>query len=177
MATKSIAELTEAATLTGTEVVPIVQNSITVQTTSQAIAGLTTKTTLGLSNVNNTSDANKPISTATQTALNGKLATTGGTLTGKLTISSGGLDVTGAATISSTLKVTGNISGSATPVDTMTSGFVYIPFLNNGPSAPFTQLPIPTAIPGYAPMYLMKGSPGTALFIYDGSDWKRVLLT
>jgi len=33
------------------------------------------KTAVGLANVDNTSDANKPISTATQTALNGKLAT------------------------------------------------------------------------------------------------------
>ncbi|WP_454850499.1 hypothetical protein [Rhizobium binxianense] len=32
-----------------------------------------TRTNIGLGNVNNTSDANKPISTATQTALNGKL--------------------------------------------------------------------------------------------------------
>lgn len=35
-----------------------------------------TKTTVGLGNVDNTSDVNKPISTATQTALDAKLATT-----------------------------------------------------------------------------------------------------
>ena len=35
----------------------------------------TTKTDIGLSNVDNTSDANKPISTATQTALNLKINT------------------------------------------------------------------------------------------------------
>lgn len=35
-----------------------------------------TKTDVGLSNVNNTSDANKPVSTATQTALDGKVPTT-----------------------------------------------------------------------------------------------------
>jgi len=39
-----------------------------------------TKSDIGLGNVNNTSDANKPISTATQTALNAKLSS-GGTLT------------------------------------------------------------------------------------------------
>jgi hypothetical protein len=43
----------------------------------QSVAGRTgdvvvTKTDVGLSNVNNTSDVNKPVSTATQTALNGK---------------------------------------------------------------------------------------------------------
>lgn len=35
------------------------------------------KTDVGLSNVDNTSDANKPVSTATQTALNGKVSLTG----------------------------------------------------------------------------------------------------
>ena len=39
---------------------------------------------IGLNNVDNTSDANKPISTATQTALNGKLDLTGGSLTGSI---------------------------------------------------------------------------------------------
>jgi hypothetical protein len=45
-----------------------------------------TKAQVGLGNVNNTSDANKPISTATQTALNGKLSTTGDTITGNLNV-------------------------------------------------------------------------------------------
>ena len=43
-----------------------------------------TKSDVGLANVDNTSDLNKPISTATQTALDGKLSLTGGTLTGTL---------------------------------------------------------------------------------------------
>ena len=45
----------------------------------------TYKTMFGLTNVDNTSDVNKPISNATQTALNSKLNLTGGTLTGVLT--------------------------------------------------------------------------------------------
>lgn len=53
------------------------ENSITAGTTSQYYRGDKTfqnldKTAVGLGNVDNTSDANKPISTATQTALNGK---------------------------------------------------------------------------------------------------------
>tara|TARA_R110000868_G_scaffold111446_1_gene300974 strand:+ start:2910 stop:3401 length:492 start_codon:yes stop_codon:yes gene_type:complete len=163
MATKSISELPSAASLDGTEAVPIVQGSTTVQTTSQAIASLTTKATLGLSNVNNTSDANKPISTATQTALNAKFATSGGS-------------ITGATTMSVTLKVAGNISGSATPVDTMTSGFVHIPIVLSGTTVPVT-LPTPVLITGYAPMYLTKGSGNTFLYIHDGSSWKSVLLS
>ena len=59
-----------------------------------------TKTHVGLGNVDNTSDANKPVSTATQTALNGKLDTTHDfsiTLTG---------DVTGTGTVTNM----GNVS-------------------------------------------------------------------
>ncbi|WP_266019063.1 hypothetical protein [Brucella intermedia] len=42
------------------------------------------KAAVGLGNVDNTSDAAKPISTATQTALNGKLSLTGGNVTGPI---------------------------------------------------------------------------------------------
>ena len=44
------------------------------------------KTNIGLGNVSNTSDAAKPVSTATQEALDGKLDKSGGTLTGQLTL-------------------------------------------------------------------------------------------
>ena len=53
-----------------------------------------TKAQVGLENVDNTSDADKPLSTATQEALNTKLSTSGGTVTGNLTIE-GNLTVTG----------------------------------------------------------------------------------
>jgi len=43
-----------------------------------------TKSDVGLSNVDNTSDANKPVSTAQQTALDAKLTRAGDTMTGKL---------------------------------------------------------------------------------------------
>lgn len=46
-----------------------------------------TKDTVGLGNVDNTSDANKPVSTATQTALDDKLSLSGGTMTGGITFS------------------------------------------------------------------------------------------
>ncbi|MEJ5020608.1 hypothetical protein WH297_12815 [Ochrobactrum vermis] len=48
------------------------------------------KAAVGLGNVDNTSDANKPISTATQTALNGKFDKTGGALSGGINIASNG---------------------------------------------------------------------------------------
>ncbi len=45
-----------------------------------------TKSMVGLGNVDNTSDADKPVSTATQTALDAKLSKSGGTMTGDLTL-------------------------------------------------------------------------------------------
>jgi len=42
--------------------------------TLMGIASLATKQTVGLGNVDNTSDANKPASTAVQTALNAKIS-------------------------------------------------------------------------------------------------------
>ena len=58
--------------------------TITAGTTSQYYRGdksfqTVDKTAVGLSNVDNTSDANKPVSTATQTALDGKISTYDGT--------------------------------------------------------------------------------------------------
>lgn len=50
-----------------------------------------TKSNLGLGNVDNTSDLNKPISTAAQTALNAKVNKAGDTMTGKLTLADAGL--------------------------------------------------------------------------------------
>jgi hypothetical protein len=65
------------------------------------------KSMLGLNNVNNTSDADKPLSLAVKNALNGKLGLTGGTLTGGLTGTTGTFsnDV-----ISNTSGYTGGIS-------------------------------------------------------------------
>ena len=49
------------------------------------VSGITSSM-VGLGNVDNTSDANKPVSTATQSALDAKLNLSGGTLTGKITL-------------------------------------------------------------------------------------------
>lgn len=55
-----------------------------------------TKAQVGLGNVDNTSDANKPISTATQTALNQKLSLSGGAMTGDIRFgSTGGIELKG----------------------------------------------------------------------------------
>lgn len=79
--------------------VTIGSTSVSLGGTATTLTGLTltsptinsptgiTKSDVGLSNVDNTSDANKPISTATQTALDNKLSLAGGTMTGNLTLS------------------------------------------------------------------------------------------
>jgi len=73
----SISGLPVDTNISGFELVPIVDLTATPKNrnaTIQTILALVTKTSLGLGNVNNTSDLNKPISTATAAALNGKAA-------------------------------------------------------------------------------------------------------
>ena len=74
MADITITGLPNASTLTGTERVPMDQAGATVDASAQAIANLATAASVGLGNVNNTSDLSKPISTATQAALDLKAA-------------------------------------------------------------------------------------------------------
>jgi len=65
MADITITGLPNASTLTGTERVPMDQAGATVDASAQTIANLATAASVGLGNSNNTSDLNKPISTAT----------------------------------------------------------------------------------------------------------------
>ena len=55
-------------------------------TTGKIAEGAVTKTMVGLSDVDNTSDANKPVSSATQTALDAKASLAGATFTGSVEI-------------------------------------------------------------------------------------------
>lgn len=119
MADKKISALDAIVTLANDDVLPIVDTSaattkkvsitqIKAQSPVQSVSGKTGAVTLdksdvGLSNVDNTSDVNKPISSATQTALDAKQATLvsgtniktiNGTSvlgSGDITISSGGV--------------------------------------------------------------------------------------
>jgi hypothetical protein len=115
MADKKITELVQIDTISSGDVFPIVDISdnitkkiditqIKAQSPVQSVnsnigAVVLTKTDIGLSNVDNTSDANKPVSTATQTALDGKVdenaAITGATKT-KITYDAKGLVTAGA---------------------------------------------------------------------------------
>lgn len=95
MADKKITDLVQIDTISSGDVFPIVDVSdnitkkiditqIKAQSPVQSVNSnigvvVLTKTDIGLSNVDNTSDANKPVSTATQTALNLKVPYTGAT--------------------------------------------------------------------------------------------------
>ena len=76
------------------------QGGATVDAAASAIAALATAATVGLGNVNNTSDASKPISTAAQAALDGKAAT----------------GAIGSSGLTMTAGVLGRESGSGAPV-------------------------------------------------------------
>lgn len=97
MADKKISELTTITTVdNAADLFPIVDTSAT---ETKKITPSALKTALALNNVDNTSDANKPISSATQTALDGKVdenaAITGATKT-KITYDAKGLVTSGA---------------------------------------------------------------------------------
>jgi hypothetical protein len=103
------------------------QSGTTVDAAASAIAALATAATVGLGNVNNTSDLNKPVSTATQTALDGKAAagaigSSGLTMTaGVLGRESGTgapvvLTLSGLSIVNGVLTVTASGSGTVTSV-------------------------------------------------------------
>lgn len=97
MANQKISELTAISTIdNAADVLPIVDTSAT---TTKKVTPTQLKTSLALNNVDNTSDANKPISSATQTALDAKV-TGNATITGatktKITYDSKGLVTAGA---------------------------------------------------------------------------------
>lgn len=62
------------------------QGELNTHTADVANPHVVTKAQVGLSAADNTSDVNKPVSTAAQTALDGKASLTGATMTGHLTV-------------------------------------------------------------------------------------------
>jgi hypothetical protein len=90
------AHLLARANHTGTQTASTISDFTTTAASAapvQSVAGKTgtvslAKADVGLGNVDNTSDTNKPVSTAQQTALNAKLNIAGGSLTGGLTLES-----------------------------------------------------------------------------------------
>ena len=119
MADSNLTNLTSASPLSGTETTYIVQGGNSRKTTVQDVSNLATKTSVGLGNVDNTSDENKPISTATQTALDAKQATlvSGAnikTINSQPITGSGNLTVDGTTNLSTTASATNIIVNSST---------------------------------------------------------------
>lgn len=67
---KKISQLPGMSAINGSEELPLHKSGVTVKTTVNAIKNLITKESIGLANVDNTSDLNKPVSNATRDALN-----------------------------------------------------------------------------------------------------------
>jgi hypothetical protein len=104
------------------------ENTITAGTSGQYYRGDKTfqtldKTAVGLGNVDNTSDANKPISSATQTALNGKQNTLTNPVTGTGTTNTLPL-FTGTSTLGNSIvqQSSNNIGINTTPFASLTLG-------------------------------------------------------
>ena len=102
LATKSYADTAEADAITAA-------GTAADSKIATAVAALT-KSSVGLANVDNTSDLNKPISTATQTALDAKASLAGAIFTGNVEMD-GNLIVDGDLTVNGT-----NFSASATSI-------------------------------------------------------------
>lgn len=80
-----VGSVTSVNTRTGTVTGLAEASDLTAHTGNTSNPHSVTKAQVGLSSVDNTSDVNKPISTATQTALDGKVEKTGDVMTGSLT--------------------------------------------------------------------------------------------
>lgn len=79
---------------------------------------------VGLGNVDNTADADKPVSTATQTALDGKLNLTGGTVSGALTAQT--LQASGLTGATSAFRFVGATTSGAPASGTFAVGDVVV---------------------------------------------------
>jgi hypothetical protein len=113
MADQKISQLTTITTVdNNTDVLPIVDTSAA-QTKKVTPAAL--KTALALNNVDNTSDADKPVSTATQTALNAKQSTLVSgtnikTINGTSVLGSGNITISGSGGVTTLDGLSGAIT-------------------------------------------------------------------
>lgn len=111
-----------------------VQTSLTSHTNNKSNPHAVTKAQVGLGNVDNTSDANKPISTATQTALNGKANTShthaaGDITSGTLPASRGGTGqttLTPAVTTKGVRQIYAGTADMTAGTTALTTGCIYL---------------------------------------------------
>lgn len=111
-----------------------VQANLTSHTNNKSNPHGVTKAQVGLGNVDNTSDANKPISTATQTALNGKANTShthaaGDITSGTLSVARGGTGqttLTPAVTTKGVRQIYAGTADMTAGTTALTTGCVYL---------------------------------------------------
>jgi hypothetical protein len=115
-----IADTSALATKSYVDAADALKAPLASPTFTGTVSGIT-KSMVGLGNVDNTSDANKPVSTATQTALDAKLSLAGGTMTGALTLSGAPTQDAHAATKAYVDNVTAGINFHQ-PVRVATTG-------------------------------------------------------
>lgn len=122
-----------------------------------------TQSDIGLGNVNNTSDVNKPISTATQTALDGKVPTTrtvnGHALSADVTVTKSDVglsnvpntDATNAANISSGTLADGRLSSNVTLKGNSFNGANQLPLLDGSGKLVASVIPALALVDTYTP--------------------------
>jgi len=125
-----------------------------------------TASQVGLGNVNNTSDADKPISTATQTALNGKVSTTGNeTIAGIKTFSS------------SPVVPNGTSAGDAVNLSQLNSRVMQgVGFPNGAVAASVGTIYVDTAVTNGASSWIKKSGAGnTGWVVLEGdTGWRNI---
>jgi len=113
-----------AGTLVGTEQIPIIQNSVTKFVNPATLAPTVTKVTVGLGNVDNTSDATKNAATATLTnkTINAPIVTGGMTVSGSASFANN-TSFNAPVYVNGTLSFTTPLAQNAAPVIASGSGF------------------------------------------------------
>lgn len=138
-----------------------------------------TKTDVGLSNVDNTSDANKPISTATQTALDAKAPTATPTITGlrevRAALPANNIDLATGNVFTKTIGGATTLTVSNVPATGTTASFILD--LTNGGSAAITWWSGVKWAGGTVPTLTAAGRDVLGFFTHDGgATWTGLVL-
>lgn len=155
------------------------QAQITAHTGSTSNPHGVTKTQVGLGSVDNTSDADKPISTATQTALNAKAPLLQPTLTGlrevKVAMAADNIDVATGNLFTKTISGATTLTVSNVPASGTLASFILD--LTNGGSAAITWWSGVKWAGGAAPTLTAAGRDVLGFYTHDGgTTWTGLLL-
>lgn len=160
------------------------QPTISAGTTAQYWRGDKTwqtlnKSAVGLGNVDNTSDANKPISTATQSALNAKAPLLQPTLTGlrevRVAMAANNIDVATGNLFTKTISGATTLTVSNVPASGNVGSFILD--LTNGGSAAITWWSGVKWAGGAAPTLTTTGRDVLGFYTHDGgTTWTGLLL-